>query len=377
MTPVSAKKSKMQIPILNLRRQYEAARKEIDEILSEVLESQRFIRGPQVKQLEKEVADYLGVDFAIGVASGTDALLLTLEALELKSGDEVITTPFTFVATAETIRRAGAVPVFVDIEPETFNVDPEKIKPALSKKTKGILPVHLFGLSANLQPILEIAGECNLWVLEDCAQAFGARYENRKVGSFGIAGAFSFFPSKNLGGFGDAGLVSTSDPKIAETVQILSEHGGRDKYNVTLLGHNSRLDTIQAAVLLAKLKYVDNWNENRRRLATKYRKQLNGVGDLTLPEEPTGYYHTYNQFTVRTKKREELQKFLSQNQIGTATYYPFPLHRQELFKSTTRIAGGLKETERAAAEVLSIPIDPLLTPEEQNYVIKKIKEFYQ
>ncbi len=362
---------------MNLKRQYKAIKKEIDQSLSAVLKSQQFIRGPQVTQLEKEVANYLGVEFAIGVASGTDALLLSLEALQLKPGDEVITTAFTFVATAEVILRTGATPVFVDIDPQTFNINPQKIKPALTKRTKGILLVHLFGLPATLQPILEIAESYGLWVIEDCAQAFGAEYKNYQVGKFGIAGAFSFFPSKNLGGFGDGGLVSTSNPKVAETVRMLSEHGGKDKYNVTLLGHNSRLDTIQAAVLLAKLKYVNQWIKNRRRLAATYQEQLKGIGDLILPEEPPGHYHTYNQFTIRTKQRDQLQRFLTENRIGTAIYYPCPLHHQKVFQNISRICGSLVETERAAGEVLSLPIDPLLTPEEQDYVIQKIKEFYQ
>ncbi|MFH0797066.1 MAG: DegT/DnrJ/EryC1/StrS family aminotransferase [Candidatus Omnitrophota bacterium] len=366
----------MQVLILNLKRHYLAAKAEIDAGLAEILESQRFIRGPQVKTLEDEVARYTGSEFAIGVASGTDALLLSLEALDLKPGDEVITTAFTFVATAETILHTGAVPVFIDIDPASFNLNPDKIKTALTRNTKGILPVHLFGLSADMSPILEIAQENGLWVLEDCAQAFGSAYQGKKVGGFGKSSAFSFFPSKNLGGFGDGGMVTTSDPQLAETVRTLSEHGGKNKYNVTMLGHNSRLDTLQAAILLAKLKYVDTWNENRRRIANIYQKELTGIPDLLLPAEPSGYYHTFNQFTIRTQKRDQMQKFLQDNGIGTAIYYPYPLHQQELFRRTSRVSNTLTETERAAKEVISLPIDPLLTGEEQDYVITKIKEFY-
>ena len=367
----------MQIPILNLKRHYQAIKTEIDAGLAEILESQRFIRGPQVKTLEDAIARYTGVQFAVAVNSGTDALLLALEALNLKKDDEVITTSFTFVATAETILRAGAKPVFIDIDPATFNLDPAKIKPALSPKTRGILPVHLFGLAADLSAISAVARDNGLWVLEDCAQAFGADYRNKKVGSFGLAGALSFFPSKNLGGFGDGGMIVTSDQKVAETARILSEHGGKDKYNVTMLGHNSRLDTIQAAVLLAKLKHLDEWNEKRRRNAGRYRTGLNNTGDLILPAEPLDCRHTYNQFTVRSKRRGELQNFLKEKEIGTMVYYPYPLHRQTLFQQTARVSRDLTETEKAAAEVLSLPIDPLMTEEEQNYVISTIKEFYR
>ena len=370
-------KIQMQVPILNLKRHYLAAKEEIDAGLAEILESQRFIRGPQVKILEDEVAKYTGSEFAIGLASGTDALLLSLEALDLKPGDEVITTAFTFVASAETILHTGAVPVFVDIDPDTFNLNPDKIRPALTRNTKGILPVHLFGLPADMSPILKIAQENGLWVLEDCAQAFGSAYQGKKVGGFGKAAAFSFFPSKNLGGFGDGGMVTTSERQLAETVRILSEHGGKDKYNATMLGHNSRLDTLQAAILLAKLKYVDTWNENRHRIALTYQKDLSGIGDLLLPAEPSGYYHTFNQFTIRTKKRDQMQKFLQDNGIGTAIYYPYPLHQQELFRRTSRVSNTLTETETVSKEVISLPIDPLLTGEEQGYVITKIKEFYQ
>ncbi|HNS49231.1 MAG TPA: DegT/DnrJ/EryC1/StrS family aminotransferase, partial [bacterium] len=238
----------METPLLNLKRQYQQLRPELEKALAAVFESQRFIRGPELKELESAVADYHGIAHAVGVASGTDALLLLLEALDLKPGDEVITTPFTFVATAETILRAGATPVFVDIDPATFNLDPNRLEAARTEKTRGVVPVHLFGLAADLDPILAWAEKHRLWVMEDCAQAFGAAYRGRKVGTFGVGGAFSFFPSKNLGGFGDGGLVTTADSRRAETVRILSEHGGRDKYNVVMLGHNSRLDTLQAAV---------------------------------------------------------------------------------------------------------------------------------
>ena len=366
----------METPLLNLKRQYQQLRPELEKALAAVFESQRFIRGPELKELESAVADYHGIAHAVGVASGTDALLLLLEALDLKPGDEVITTPFTFVATAETILRAGATPVFVDIDPATFNLDPNRLEAARTEKTRGVVPVHLFGLAADLDPILAWAEKNRLWFMEDCAQAFGAAYRGRKVGTFGVGGAFSFFPSKNLGGFGDGGLVTTADSRRAETVRILSEHGGRDKYNVVMLGHNSRLDTLQAAVLLVKLRYLDEWNRNRRRLAAGYNRRLAGVGDLRLPAEPEGSYHTYNQYTVRTGQRDRLQKFLAERKVGTAIYYPFALHQQELFRKTARIAGSLEQSEATSREVLSLPIDPLLTEAEQDYVIEQVKEFF-
>ncbi len=368
----------MNVPILNLKRHYESLKPEIDSAITEVIASQQFIRGPQVTELERAIAAYIKTEFAVAVASGTDALLLSLRAMGIGAGDEVITPAFTFVATAETILRTGACPVFVDIDPQTFNLDPQKTSAAITGRTRCIIPVHLFGLAADLAPIVKMAGEHNIRVLEDCAQSFGAEYHRQKVGRLGNAGAFSFFPSKNLGGFGDGGMVTTGNAKLAETIQILSEHGGKDKYNITLLGYNSRLDTLQAAVLLAKLKRVDEWNEKRRAVAATYRQALAGTGDLVLPEEPPGYYHTYNQFTVKTGSRDRLQKYLQAQGVGTAVYYPVPLHHQQAFQQKTRVAdGGLPESEKAAREVISLPVDPFLTSEELDYVITTIKDFYR
>lgn len=365
----------MQVPVLNLKRHYLSIKGEIDAAVTAVLDSQRFIRGPQVAELEQAVATAQGSSHAVAVASGTDALLLSLEALGLGPGDEVVTTPFTFTATAEAILRAGATPVFADIDPGTFNLSPAAVEKAVTKKTRGLLPVHLFGLAADLGPLMETAARHRLWVLEDCAQAQGAAWGDKPVGGIGAAGAFSFFPSKNLGGFGDGGMVTTSDPSLAETVRVLSEHGGKDKYNVTMLGHNSRLDTIQAAVLLAKLKKLDEWNAARARIARRYRDELDGLEGLVLPVEPAGFRHAWNQFTVRSPRRDQLKDFLAGKGIGTAVYYPYPLHGQALFRERARAGGPLAEAERAAAEVLSLPVDPLMTGEEQGHVIKSIREF--
>lgn len=364
----------MKIPIINLKRQYQAFKPYIDDAIREVVDSQNFILGPWVKKLEEKVASYIGVSYGIGVASGTDALLLSLKSAGVRPGDEVITTPFTFVATASTIALAGATPVFVDINPKTFNMDPDKVREAITERTKGLAVVHLYGLSADMAELLDIADSHGLFIIEDGAQAFGGTYKGNKLGSFGLSGAFSFFPSKNLGGFGDGGMVVTSREDIAEKVRMLRQHGGKDKYNAELLGHNSRLDSLQASVLLAKLEYVDQWNRNRRTIASLYNEGLKGINNLSIPYEPPEAHHVYYQYTLRTPKRNALKKFLEERGIETRIYYPYPLHRQELFKSLGRVYGSLEEVEKASNEILSLPMDPLQTEEETKKVIQSIKE---
>jgi len=366
----------MRIRMVNLKRQYLTIKPHIDEAIHEVVDSQNFILGPWVEKLEQRVASYIGVPYGIGVASGTDALLLSLKSAGVGPKDEIITTPFTFVATASTIALAGATPVFVDINPHTFNIDPDRVREAITEKTKGIVVVHLYGLSAAMTELLDIADSYNLFIVEDGAQAFGGTYKGNKVGSFGLAGAFSFFPSKNLGGFGDGGMVVTSREDIAEKVRMLRQHGGKDKCNVDILGHNSRLDSLQAAVLLAKLKYVDQWNENRRKIASFYNEALKNIENLSIPYEPPEARHVYYQYTLRTPKRDALKKFLEQRGIETRIYYPYPLHRQGLFRKLGRIHGSLEEVEKASDEILSLPMDPFQTKEETMEVVRAVNDFF-
>ena len=365
----------MNVPILNLKRQYESIKGELTDAMNTVLEAQNFILGAQVKELEEDIASYTGAKHAIGVGSGTDALLLAMKAAGISPGDEVITTPFTFVATADTILLAGATPVFVDIDPGTFNMDTRLVREAVTTKTRAIVPVHLYGQSVDMDEIEDIAREHKLKVIEDVAQAIGGKWNGRGLGSIGPAGCLSFFPSKNLGCFGDGGMIVTNDDKVAETAGMLRKHGGRDKYNVDILGHNSRLDTLQAAVLIAKLKHLDEWNAKRQRLARAYNDAFADVDGVTTPIKDDRAEHIYHQYTIRTTKRDELQAYLKTEGVGSMVYYPVALHKQKLFTSTARIHGNLKEAERATAEVLSLPIDPLQSEEETAYVIDKVKGF--
>ncbi len=373
----------MNIPMLDLKREYLYLKEKIDHHIQVALEHQNWIMGPEVKELEKKVASYIGTRYALGVASGTDALVLSLRAVAFqRTGrdlfhpeDEIITTPFTFAATAEAILRAGATPVFVDIDPVTFNLDPAKVIAAITSRTVGIIPVHLYGLPCPLDQLKTIAEKYNLFIVEDVAQAFGAEYRQKKCGAWGDAGAFSFFPSKNLGGFGDGGMVTTNDPVIAGFVDILRRHGGKDKYNIDYRGYNSRLDTIQAAILLAKWDTVDEFNERRQKIAHQYRTCLNNTAGITLPFTPPHCTHVFHQFTIRHPERDRLQNWLKEQGIASMVYYPIPLHQMKLFTGRARRGTGLVHAERAAAEVLSLPIEPLLTPDEIAYVTEKIKEF--
>jgi len=363
------------IPVLDLKAQYAAIQQEVDTAIKGVLESTEFILGPAVRDLEQQVATYCGCKYGIGVASGTDALRLALTALGIGSGDEVITTPFTFIATANTISHCGARPVFVDIDPRTYNMDPGGIKAAITPLTKAILPVHLYGQPADMEPIMALAERYGLFVVEDCAQAIGARYKGRRVGSFGHMGCLSFYPTKNLGAYGDGGMVATNDAALAEKVDILRRQGGKKKYHAEVLGFNSRLDSLQAAILGVKLKYLDRWNEGRRRVVQRYNELLAGLPVITPYESPDAY-HVYHQYTIRIPERDRLAARLKERGIGTMIYYPVPLHRQELYAGLGYAEGSLPASEAASREVLSLPMYPELTEAQQTSITKAIREFY-
>lgn len=364
----------IRIPLIDFKAQYKSIEKEIDAAIKEVLLSGQYILGPVVKEFEEQVAAYCGVKYAIGVASGSDALILALKALDIGPGDEVITTPFTFVATAHAIVHCGAKPVFVDIEPDTFNINPALIEPAITKNTKAIIPVHLYGHPANMDPIMEIAKAHNLYVVEDAAQAFGARYNGKQVGSIGHVGCFSFFPTKNLGCYGDGGMVVTDNPDIAEKIDILRRQGCREKYHAKMIGYNSRLDAIQAAILKVKLKYVDQWNEQRRDVAHRYNELLSGSSVQTPAEAPYAY-HVYHQYTIRSSRRDDLKQLLLDSGIETSIYYPQPLHLQDAYKFLESKKGSFAEAERAGKEVLSLPISPEISELDQDYIIQGMGTF--
>lgn len=375
----------MNVPLLDLKAQYRTIREEIAETLNEILESQHFILGKKVEELEEAIARYSGTQFGIGVASGTDALLLSLMALHIGPGDRVITTPYTFFATAGSISRVGAEPIFVDIEPDTYNISAEKLSAFLKASTsqetlRAVIPVHLYGQCADMGPIQESAKAHGLAVIEDAAQAIGARYRDCRAGSIGDFGCFSFFPSKNLGGFGDGGMVVTNNERLVEKLQILRVHGSKPKYHHKVIGANSRLDALQAGILLVKLKHLDDWTTKRRKNAQYYCEGLQSQGVteyVTLPEVREGNFHIYNQFVIRAKDREDLRSFLTQNGIGTEIYYPIPLHLQECYRRLGHQEGDFPESEKAARETLALPIYPELTSEQQDYVIEKIKDFYK
>ena len=349
--------------MVDLQRQYQRLKPEMDEAIQDVLNQCQFILGPQVSALENEIASYHGVPFAAGVASGTDALLLALRACGIGPGDEVITTPFTFIATAEVIALLQAAPVFVDIVPDTFNMDPRKIEAKITKKTRAIIPVHLFGHPAEMDPILELARKYHLKVIEDCAQAFGAVYQGKKVGTLGDCGCFSFFPSKNLAGYGDGGMVITQNQEMGQSIKMLRNHGSKVKYYHSVLGYNSRLDEIQAAIIRVKFKHMDDFNAARRRHADLYRTSITGE-DIILPLERSGCHHVYHQFTLRSKYRDQIMASLHNQGIASAIYYPVPLHRQEVFAGYGSAGEILPHAETCTAEVLSLPMFPELKQEE-------------
>lgn len=367
---------KQPLAFLDLQQQFSSIRDEVLAAVARVLDSQHFIMGPEVSAFEQEVAPTTGCKFAISCASGSDALVLALMALNIQPGDEIITTPFTFVATAGSIARLHARPVFVDIDADTFNIDPAKIEQAVTPRTKAIIPVHLFGLAADMKPILQIAREHNLAVIEDAAQAIGARYDGEPVGSIGAIGCFSFFPSKNLGGAGDGGLVTTNDPALADRLKVLRLHGSRQKYQYDILGMNSRLDALQAAILRVKLPYLERWTSERRRNAERYRQLFDPSLPVKLPTTPLHSVHAYNQYTIRTPQRDSLKKYLQRNGIPTEIYYPYPLHLQPAFAALGYRQGQLPVAEQVSTEVLSLPIYSELGAEQQQQIASAITEFF-
>jgi len=374
----SASATRRSTPFLDLKAQFSGIRNEIVEAVMRVLESQHFILGTDVEAFEKEIGVLTGCSHAIGCASGSDALILALLALEIGRGDEVITTPFTFVASAGSIARVGAKPVFVDIDAETFNISPKAIKKAVTSRTKAILPVHLFGLSADMNEINDIAAAYRIAVIEDAAQAIGARYQGHAAGSMGVMGCFSFFPSKNLGGAGDGGLVTTSDAALAERLRLLRVHGAQKKYEYELLGMNSRLDALQAAILRVKLRHLEHWAERRRSNAERYRELFHEFRletKIRPPITPPSYAHVYNQFTIRVRERDGLREHLQSRGIPTEVYYPKPLHLQKAFAYLGHKQGDFPESEAAGLEVLSLPIFPELTEEQQRSVVAAIADF--
>jgi dTDP-4-amino-4,6-dideoxygalactose transaminase len=384
------------VPLLDLKAQFAQIRAEVMPIIDQVCASQQFILGQHVLALESEVARYCASAAGIGVSSGTDALLLALMALGIGPGDEVVTSPFTFFATAGTIARVGARPVFCDIDPGTFNLSPaavqsfvathcevrggQLINRATGGHVKGLMPVHLYGQSADMDPLMAIARQYRLKVIEDAAQAIGTEYKNGvRVGSIGDIGCFSFFPSKNLGAFGDAGLCTVNDGELAETMRVLRVHGGKPKYFHALIGGNFRIDELQAAILRVKLKYLDGWTEARQRNAASYDAAFAKSGfakNVLPPPAPRHGRHIYNQYVVRVQQRDALKEFLTTRTIGTEIYYPVPLHLQKCFAYLNYVAGDFPESERAARETLALPIYPELTDAQRQHVIASIDEFY-
>lgn len=392
------------VPLLDLKAQYAPIREEIRAAIDRVADSQHFILGPEVEALEKEVAAYSQCEFGIGVSSGTDALLVALMAIDIKPGDEVITTPYTFFATAGAIARLNAKPVFADIDPLTYNIDPASIEAAITERTRAIVPVHLYGQMADMTPIMEVARRHNLTVIEDAAQAIGSEYEGRRAGSIGDMSCFSFFPSKNLGGFGDGGMVTTNNAELAKQVKLLRNHGYAPKYYNKVVGGNFRLDAIQAAVLRIKLKYLDDWTTKRQQNAATYRRlfeeaelsinpqfaaltdnatesdgaqKLSEMSGVVLPVEAPNMRHIYNQFIIRAGQRDALMAHLKERQIGTEVYYPVPMHVQECFADLGYEMGDFPTSERAAGETLALPIYPELTESMMQTVVETIADFYR
>lgn len=366
------------IPLLDLSAQYAPLRDKILAAVTRVCDSQRYIMGPEVSTFESEIAAIIGVSHAVTVSSGTDALLLALMALDVKAGDEVITSTYSFFATAGTIARVGARPVLLDIDPATFNLDPVAVNTAITERTKVILPVHLFGLCADMDPILKIAARHGIAVVEDAAQAIGAAYKGRPAGAIGTVGCFSFFPSKNLGAFGDAGLLTTNDAALARKAALLRTHGMEPKYYHHLVGANFRMDAIQAAVLRVKAPHLAAWTQARRLNAQRYAKLFRDAGlanRVTLPVEPEGYRHIFNQFVIRTADRDGLKAHLDRKQIGNEIYYPVPFHLQPCFTYLGYRRGDFPVAERAANQSLAIPIYSELTLEQQETIVNAIAEF--
>jgi len=364
--------------LVDLKAQYSSLKWEIDEAIQKVIAGGQFILGPEVKAFEEEMASYLGARYAVGVASGTDALQLALLAGGIKPGDEVITTPFTFIATAESIAKCGATPVFVDINPKTYNIDTAHIEPKITEKTRAILPVHLYGQPADMAPIMELARRHHLKVIEDCAQALGSEYKGEKVGSLGDAGCFSFFPSKVLGAYGDGGIVITNNGEIAEKVDMLRKHGSRVSYYYLMSGFNSRLDSLQAAILRVKLRHLDQWIEQRRQKAALYSELLGNIEGIKIPYEAEYAYHIFNYYTIRLRNgRNELQAFLTDQGISNTIYYPLSLHLQEVYRPLGYQPGDFPESESAQEEVISLPMYSELSEEQIGVITKAIQSFFE
>ncbi len=367
----------MKVKLLDLTAQYETIRDEVMEAVTDVFESQYFILGPKVAELEERIARYCQAKDAVGVASGSDAILLTLMALGIGSGDEVITTPYTFFSTVSSITRLGARPVFADIDPVTYNIDPSAVSEAITDKTKAVLVVHLYGQTVDMDSILAAANARGIPVIEDACQAIGSEYKGRRAGSMGLAGCFSFFPSKNLGGAGDGGIITTGDEKLAGDMRRLRNHGGRERYYHDEVGINSRLDALQAAVLLVKLRHLDAWSDGRIANAASYDGKLGGIEEVATPVVSEGNRHIYNQYVIRVPRRDELKSFLQENGIGCEIYYPVPLHLQKCFSFLGGAEGDCPESEKAALETLALPIFTELTEEMLEYTAGKIAEFYR
>jgi dTDP-4-amino-4,6-dideoxygalactose transaminase len=369
----------MKVPLLDLQAQHDALREDLHRAVVRVMDSQQFILGPEVKALEDEISRYTGATHAVSCASGSDALLLALMALDVKAGDEVITTPYSFFATAAAIARVGARPVFVDIEPLTYNLAPDKIEEAITTRTRAIMPVHLYGQCAEMTSIMEVSRRHNVPVIEDAAQAIGAEDEERQAGTMGAVGCFSFYPSKNLGGMGDGGMMTANDTDVAARLRMLHVHGSQVKYYHSLIGINSRLDSLQAAILRVKLPHLDEWSNARARNAERYYQLFADAGlleEISLPVVRPRVRHIFNQYVVRAgPKRDALVEHLKQHDVGTDIYYPVPLHLQECFRYLGYSEGDFPESERAARETVALPVYPELSEAQQSYVVETIRSF--
>jgi dTDP-4-amino-4,6-dideoxygalactose transaminase len=375
----------MQVPLLDLKAQYATVKTEISAAIAEVMESQHFILGPKVEECEKAIAKYSNCPFAVGVTSGSDALLACLMVENIGPGDEVITTPYTFFATVGAISRLGATPVFVDIDPVTYNIDVAQIAAKLTKKTRAIIPVHLYGQMADMDPIMVLTESHKIVVIEDAAQAIGSEYKGRRAGSIGHYGCFSFFPSKNLGAAGDGGMIVTSDPQRAEKLRVLRAHGSKPKYYHKVVGGNFRLDALQAAIVSAKLPHLDNWTAGRQRNAKMYDRLFveagladadGGAANVVLPKVAMNR-HIFNQYVIRLSDRDQLQAYLKNHGVGTEVYYPVPMHVQECFAYLGHKAGDFQESESAANETLALPIYPELSEAQLRYVVDCIRDFFR
>jgi dTDP-4-amino-4,6-dideoxygalactose transaminase len=367
----------MKVPLLDLKLQYLSIKEEIDKAIARVVDHTQFIMGPEIGILEGKLATYCQTKYSAGVSSGTDALLIALHGLGIKPGDEVITSTFSFFATAGVISRLGAIPVFVDIDERTFNINANQIEKKITRKTKAILPVHLYGQMAPMDKIMELAKQYNLFIVEDAAQAIGSKHQGKMAGSIGHVSGFSCFPSKNLGAYGDAGFMTTNDDQLIEVLRKLRLHGAQPKYYHSMVGYNARLDTIQAAILLVKLNYLNNWHEARRRKAEIYDKGLAGLPGLVTPFVYEHNYHIYHQYTLIVEDRQKLAALLKEKEIGFDTYYPVPLHLQVCFNDLGYRNGDLPIAERLALQVISLPIYPEMPEDHQSFVIDTIKGFYR